>query len=307
MNIFISHATDETLLAQGWRDLFEDIAPSVNVWFSSDVVPGGGIGPGRWREKISEKLKKADVVLGIFTPESVNRPWLFFETAFAMGLDDKKVVIPLVYYMGNEALPSPLQDLQAYRGDQGEATSELIKRVIKLHTGKDPKGKRWGEAVDDYIEHVALHTTARKQKSLFHGQFHTLDTAKKLEGDWFAKWTQFDDDGKESPFEAHPMKIWTTDDRLRLVGKAKKGAEFYPMEGVVSSTGGIALSYWSEKDIPICGTALLKLFAANRMMRGTWEGFTDESLEYEELSLVRGRVVIGRDEEKVEKYWGIKP
>ena len=153
---------------------------------------------------------------------------------------------------------------------------------------------------------IKEHSRKRITDSLFHNSFHTVSTAQKLKGDWFAKWTQANADGTESIFEVHPVEIWTTNERLRIVGKAKEGAKYYPMEGVISSSGHVALSYWSEAEIPICGTAFLNLIGGNRIMVGNWEGNTAATLN-EELSIIRGRVVIGRSHEIVQNYWDLYP
>ena len=86
-----------------------------------------------------------------------------------------------------------------------------------------------------------------------------------------------------------------------MVGiNAKKGIEeilpsesgFYPMEGVVSGEGRIALSYWSAGEIPICGTCLLqRKGSTGRKFVGRWQGYTtgDLSLD-EEPRFTDGRV-----------------
>ena len=303
MKIFISHTHDEQLLAKAWKTLFEDLGTSIEAWYSSD--PSGGIGSGRWRDKVVKELQEADIVFGLFTPESKTRPWIYFECAFAMGMDEGKEIIPIIYYMSNDALPSPLQNLQIFQGEESISLKKLYRILIEQYKGKPVKEKILDLVLQDYLEQVEIHNRQRLAKGLFHDHFHTYDTAKKLDGEWFAKWTQIQKDGEEAIFEMDTLKIWTTEDRLRVVGKGMKGG-LYPMEGIVSSKGHVALSYWSQGGVPICGTTLLELIGGNRIMEGTWEGFTAKSLD-ERLSLVKGRVVIGRDKSKVEDYWGLKP
>ncbi|MFQ5598795.1 MAG: toll/interleukin-1 receptor domain-containing protein [Nitrospiria bacterium] len=309
MKIFISHAHGERRLAAAWKTLFEDLGASIDAWYSSDRNPGGGMASGAWREKVEQALREADMVLGLYTPESKEKPWLYFECAYAMGMEKKNAVIPIVYYMEKRELPSPLQNIQIYLGDNRDSLKRLYGVLIDRYGGKHVKEKIIDVALDDYFEKVETHNQKRLGKSLFHGHFHEVGTAKKMEGEWFAKWTQFPADGKpgkEQVFETHPMKIWTTKERLRLVGKGKDWADYYPMEGVVSAKGYVALSYWrSQGEIPICGTALLELIGGNRIMEGIWEGYTGKTLR-ERLALVKGRVVIARDEVEVRDYWGLE-
>jgi hypothetical protein len=304
MKVFMSHAHDEKQLAEALKTLFGFLAPTMEVWYSSDRDPSGGVGTGRWREKIGQQLKGADIVLAIFTPESANRPWIFFESGFASALDDEKKVIPIVYYMNKGALPAPLQEHQGYRGDDQDSVLELCERLVQMHTGTPINKQVSALGVKDYLKQVEIHSQERLGESLFHGHFHDYGAAKKMEGEWFSKWTQLQEDGKETVFETHPVKIWTTKERLRVVGEGKDWADYYPMEGVVSSKGNVAMSYWSQGEIPICGTALLELIGGNRIMEGIWEGYTAKTLK-ERTSLIKGRVVIARDRTEAEQYWGL--
>ena len=74
------------------------------------------------------------------------------------------------------------------------------------------------------------------------------------------------------------------------------------MEGVVSSKGHIAVSYWSQGKIPICGTALMEIGPMGDMLIGTWEGHTLLAGETK-LQRYRGRVVMAHENEsKIDAY-----
>jgi hypothetical protein len=306
MKVFCSHSHDERRLAKAWKLLFERIAYGIiESWFSSDLESGGGIGPGRWRKKICRELKEAGAVLAIFTPESISRPWIFFESAYAMGLDEHKMIIPVVYYMRKNALPSPLRDQQSYQGDDRKEVIDLCRRLWEKDRGvllDDEKVKRWAPDIEDYLDEVEKHSQERMRKALFYGDFHTSETAKKLEGKWFAKWTKMQDDGEEILWQIQPITITTTEWRIQMVGEAKQGV-LSPFEGVVSSEGKIPLTYWVQGQTAICGTVLLKTIG--NLLMGIWNGYTARTLE-KEPSLVHGRVVMSRDKSKAEEYWDIK-
>jgi len=313
MKVFISHAHDEEPLANAWKALLQTLAPGLISWYSSDRSQIGGIGIGKWREQISEQLQSSDVVLTLISPEALERPWIYFESAFALGIDSVSSgqisVIPIVYNLDNSKIPSTFQDLQAYRGDDKDDVAELCARLVRVYVSQqniDPppslNTKYWEGPIEAYLDTVRNHEHDMFGRWLFRSHFHTNETANRLAGEWFAKWTQFLPDGSESVFEAHSMLAWSTQDRFRMVGEAKGHLDWYPMEGVISSLGHIAMSYWSQDENPICGTALLKLIAGNRMMKGTWQGYTARDLDYEALSFVSGQVVMARDRKKVEAY-----
>lgn len=306
MKVFISHSHAENQLAKALKELFDTCVPGVNVWYSSDKDPAGGIGPGDWRDSIKEELDSSDIVLGMFTPESENKQWIFFECAYAIGKnpDNDDAVVPLLYYMDKSSMPSPLANLQSYNGDDAAEMMDFVSRIWRKQNRKDLNDKIkevWQVWIEEYLTIVKAYGQERIEKELFYTGFHVEETGKKLAGKWFAKWTQIDDAGNESVFETDELNLWSTKSRVRLVGKGAKGA-LYPMEGVVSSKGQLALSYWSSGDIPICGTSLLELIGGNSLMEGTWEGFTARTLK-ERLNHTRGRVVMGREKKDVDNYW----
>ena len=305
MKIFISHAHEEQKLAEAVQNLFEYLPATIDAWYSSDPSPGGGVGLGRWREKVVKELEEAEVILAILTPESAIRPWIGFETAYALGMREEKDVVPIVFFTDLEILPAPLRNLSCYRGDDRDSVERMCTKMLTKHAGKSLKEDVWNLASEDYLARVREFNKQRLGKALFHGHFHTYDTAKHMKGVWFSKWTQIHEDGKEDVFEIDELDVSTTKNRIRMVGQGAKGV-LYPVEGVVSSNGHVAMCYWSESEIPICGTVLMELIGGNRIMVGSWEGFTAKTLD-ERLHHVKGRVVMSRDRKKVEGYWDLAP
>ena len=91
--------------------------------------------------------------------------------------------------------------------------------------------------------------------------------------------------------------------RAELSIKAQEGARLYPMEGVVSKSGWVALSYWSGGTIPICGTALLgPRGSSGELLIGTWQGYTAKDLNDDPV-FTTGRVVMSRSKRVAEEYW----
>ena len=132
-----------------------------------------------------------------------------------------------------------------------------------------------------------------------------------MKGVWFACWTQIGADGREQVFESDKLLAWTTKERIRFVGTSAKigsddvgvSARYYPMEGVVSNKGWVALSYWSGGTIPICGTVLLRPSGATgQILEGYWQGYTTPDIN-KDPDFVRGRVVLARKEDRVTDYW----
>ena len=74
MSIFISHAHDDRDLAGSWSELLTGMLTGIEVFHSSDPDPQGGVGAGRWREAVLRQLQKAECVLVLLTPQSVDSP-----------------------------------------------------------------------------------------------------------------------------------------------------------------------------------------------------------------------------------------
>ena len=296
MAIFISHAHVDKDLAEGLKEMFADITSDAVVsWYSSEMRPQGGMDPGDWRKQIWERIEEANIILVILTPQSNQRPWLVWESGFAEG--HKKHVVPVLFWIKPEKVHSVFSDRQTYRGDQQESLVDLCGRVIKIESNQAPSDARramWAPRVQDFLELVRHERQESDERALFHDHFHNLDTSEKMTGRWMSRWTRIDARGDETFFEADLLRVWTDETRLRIVGDGAKG-KLYPMEGVVSSLGHVVLSYWSEGDIAICGTVVMKPMGASIGSRlvGTWQGFTTEDLD-SELSYFRGRVAMAK-------------
>lgn len=321
LKVFISHHHEEKLLAQAWQNLIKTMTMGACIpWYSSDERVEGGGSPGEWHKQIKKKIKKADIILVLVTPVSNEKPWLFFESGLASG--QKKEIIPVYYFMKQTAINSVFSSIQSYQGDRvdGEkGIKDLCGKLMHSHLGNKPPDEAmtpWASWIEQYMEEVNEERENSFARTLFHDHFHNFDAAESLEGDWFAKWTQiYDDDRPEDVFEVDSLLIWTTDTRIRLVGastksginnlsiKASDEAKHYPMEGVVSRSGWVALSYWSAGTIPICGTALLiPIGASGELLEGTWQGFTSRDIN-DTPTFTRGKVVMSKSLNVVEDYW----
>lgn len=298
MGVFISHAHIDQGLAAGLKGLLDTITSrAVGVWYSSESRPESGMQMGDWRKQIWQRIEDAKTAVIIVTPQSNERPWLIFESGFAVG--HKKNVVPVVYWMPPEKVHSVFKDHQAYVGDNPKGVSRLCAQIIQAESGEAPSKDQieaWKPMVLKYLKTVERELQESEERNLFHDHFHNHETANRMKGNWVARWTGIDAEGEEEIFEDDTLRVWTDELRIRLVGDGAKGKP-YPMEGVVSSIGQVALSYWSEGDTAICGTVLMKPpgSAIGSKLVGTWQGFTAPSLD-EELTYFRGRVAMARIE-----------
>lgn len=309
--IFLSHAHEDYRLAYHLKNLLEKISkvanvPKVKIFFSSNLKPGGGMSPGEWRKQLDSEIENAILTIAIVTPDSNDKPWLAYESGMSIGR--AKMVTPILYFMQQDGLHSVYRNQQTYRGEIFESIKKCCYDIITATTGghiSDENVKLWDKLIEKYIKKVKKEKNDLFFRSLFRDQFHNSENASKLEGNWFAKWTQINDDGTEEVFEKDELYVWTTVNRIRFVGYSQKeGTDGmkYPMEGIVSVDQKVALSYWSEGDVKICGTCLMKPKGARTdTLIGNWQGFTSKSID-DDPKFYKGRVLMSRKEKKIDAF-----
>lgn len=113
--VFISHATSDAEFASAVKQELEKVfADGVNVFVTSSP---GAIPVGMdWLSDIEQKLEKANAVIAIVTPVSIERPWLWFEIG-ATWLKSRSGDCNIYPLCAPEVelsdLPPPLDRLQA--------------------------------------------------------------------------------------------------------------------------------------------------------------------------------------------------
>ncbi len=162
--ILISHTVEEKDLAQAWKSLIETTTSgAVEVWFSSDDSPLGGMEVGReWREDLYQRLKDCEFVLAIQTPVSVGKPWIMWECGVASGVDKERGIIPIIFGMARGYLPNPLNVYQSYEGDKTEQIREVCERLAHK-AGLKPPDFIYDQAIQTYLSAVVHH---RSRKSV---------------------------------------------------------------------------------------------------------------------------------------------
>jgi len=312
--VFISHRHEDSDLARAWQELLRGVsAGQVEPWFSSDDRAGAGIQPGEWYDQLRQFLNEAGTILVIVTPGVAEGPWVVFESGYAAGSSIQTIVI--YYYMKERHVPDVFRTQQLYNGGDPNAVRRICTDFMhrRLEGRELPAAaiNAWAPLIEAYGERVTAEAERSATRALFHDHFHQFDAAEGMKGTWYASWTQIGSDGREQIFEVDNLLAWTTKERIRFVGTSSKigidklgvSARYYPMEGVVSNSRWVALSYWSGGNIPICGTVLLSpRGATGELLEGGWQGFTTPDI-HEDPALVRGRVVLARDEARVKDYW----
>lgn len=128
--IFISHNSQDKDLAELIAKLISKLTiKQVTLWFSSDNAAGGGFNPGdEWYNEIIKQINECDLMLALTTPNSIDRPWIYYEAGFAKGI--KRQVVPICLGIKREELKSPLNTFQAYQLSDKKSIDEFLTKLF---------------------------------------------------------------------------------------------------------------------------------------------------------------------------------
>lgn len=115
-NFFLSHySKDEDVAKIIAKSLSMITVDQIIPWYSSDSSESGGLKPGNiWFNEILSKIQQSKVVVVILTPNSINRPWLYFESGMAQSLEECEV-IPVCVGTKRDSVSAPLGMYQCYQ------------------------------------------------------------------------------------------------------------------------------------------------------------------------------------------------
>ncbi len=161
-SLFLSHSHGDHELAGALKQLIESCLPGhIEVKASSAAPSEGGIAAGSdWLDWIHDQVRESKFTAVLLTPNSVDKPWLMWEAGAVSGVSlatrEASTIIPLVYRLSMEQVPSPLRSRQAARGEDRES----IKRVLETLKQSTPLPaaafSRFVELfVPSYLENVA--------------------------------------------------------------------------------------------------------------------------------------------------------
>lgn len=126
IRVFFSHTHADAglvdALVKFTKDVFAaDVAPSYS---SSPHFDSGVPAGGEWLGWIKEQVSESQYTVVVLTAESINKPWVLWETGAVTGVslakeDSGTVIVPVMFGIQFDQIPQPLQSLHAIYGDRG--------------------------------------------------------------------------------------------------------------------------------------------------------------------------------------------
>jgi hypothetical protein len=126
-DVFLSYSS----ASRPWVRKFSDAltASGITTWFDAhDILPGE-----RWRDQIEKALRQSRVLIMVLTPESVQRPWTFFELGAALA-DGKRIVPVLSEDVDPADIPALVRQFQFVREKTPEAAAKRVAEAIVRET-----------------------------------------------------------------------------------------------------------------------------------------------------------------------------
>src|SRR5688572_29654619 len=130
--LFLSHAHSDKAVAMEIANLIDRVTlQRINVWYSSDDNARGGIGAGEgWLASIRARLEGSRAVVTLVTPQSVSRPWIYFESGFGAAHGELEVIPVCVGLDKTGDIPAPLNTYQAFQLSDTTSMNLFLRKLL---------------------------------------------------------------------------------------------------------------------------------------------------------------------------------
>lgn len=109
-SVFISFSSVDEDVVKLFSNLIKRVSLNqIDIWFSNDKERNGGINAGQnWYSVITDNIEKSSRVIAFITENSINSPWLTYETGYSDGLKTCDY-LPVRFGVKLDDVPAPLR------------------------------------------------------------------------------------------------------------------------------------------------------------------------------------------------------
>lgn len=183
---FISHHSGDKKIAELFSSALSRITlDQINLWYSSDGSEDGGLKPGEiWFSELLNKITQSKAVIALITPNSINKPWLYFESGIGQALENCKI-IPVCIGLSRDEIFPPLGLYQCYQLNDYHSVvvffrkllrpfeikfdeeifksviEKLIQEISKIRFDNQEKKRTNNEAIEEIISNFKQHIDKR--------------------------------------------------------------------------------------------------------------------------------------------------
>lgn len=129
MTVFISWSGDRSkAVAHVFKKHLEYVIQGLPTFMSDKDIASGT----QWFQEINDNLRDATFGIVCVTPENLDRPWLSFEAGALGNQAERSRVVPVVFDMSKDNLPSPLNGFNAVDLDE----DGFLRLVQSIHEAR---------------------------------------------------------------------------------------------------------------------------------------------------------------------------
>ncbi len=128
----LSHSHEDKEIANLLANVIQRVSlKGISVWHSSDDSGRGGIGAGeRWLDTVRSRLEESRTVITLITPNSIKRPWVYFESGFGAAVAELEVIPVVVGLPDLGSVPMPLAMYQSYKVGDTHSLSKFLEKLL---------------------------------------------------------------------------------------------------------------------------------------------------------------------------------
>jgi hypothetical protein len=164
--IFISYVHQDEIAARALQVFLEAKLPKGSQVFAA----GSRLRLGDdWLEKIRRALKSDKIVIALFSPEAINRPWVNFEAGGAWFSKNKKLIPVCIGGLIPARLPKPYSNIQGIDLEDRESVRDFVEELWKSLSPEQspPRFARRDEEVQALYHDLAWWARARKARASY--------------------------------------------------------------------------------------------------------------------------------------------
>jgi hypothetical protein len=128
-SVFIGYIHEDEIVAQALRTFLEAKLPTGSSVFAAGARLRLG---DDWLQKVRGALKSARVVIALFSPESVERPWVNFEAGGAWFSGTKKLIPVCIGGLKPARLPKPYSNIQGIDLQDRESIRDFVEELWRI-------------------------------------------------------------------------------------------------------------------------------------------------------------------------------
>lgn len=126
-NVFISHCVLDSDLAKSVSRTLKTLSlGQIRTWYSTSDNYEEGFAPGDvWFARICNEITQCKILVVLLTPNSIDKPWIYFESGIAKGSPDTRVM-PLCIGINKDDIKPPLSHIQLYQLSDYDSAKSFV-------------------------------------------------------------------------------------------------------------------------------------------------------------------------------------